>query len=58
MKLSNNSSSVILIFKILKFRNVDRSTFRRSKFRPPPISKMSRTFILHDKNTEKLFTNR
>ena len=37
MKLSNNSSFVILIFEILKFRNIGRSTFRRSKFWPPPI---------------------
>ena len=32
IKLSNNSSFVILIFVILKFRNIGRSTFRRSKF--------------------------
>ena len=31
MKLSNNSSFVIVVFVILKFRNVGRSTFRRSK---------------------------
>ena len=36
IKLSNNSSYVILIFVILKFRNIGRSTFRRSKFWPPP----------------------
>ena len=30
-------SFVILIFAILKFRNIDRSTFRRSKFWPPPV---------------------
>ena len=36
IKWSNNSSFVILIFAILKFRNIDRSTFRRSKFWPPP----------------------
>ena len=36
IKLSNNSSFVILIFVILKFRNIGRSTFRRSKFRSPP----------------------
>ena len=36
IKLSNSSSFVILIFVILKFRNIGRSTFRRSKFRPPP----------------------
>ena len=35
MKLSKNSSFVILIFEILKFRNIDRSTFRRSKFGHP-----------------------
>ena len=32
IKLSNNSSFVILIFVILKFRNIDRSTSRHSKF--------------------------
>ena len=32
MKLSNNSSFVILIFEILEFRIINRSTFRRSKF--------------------------
>ena len=36
IKLWNNSSFVILIFAILKFRNIDRSTFRRSKFWPSP----------------------
>ena len=36
IKLSNNSSFVILIFVILKFWNIGRSTFRRYKFRPPP----------------------
>ena len=36
MKLSNNSSFVILVFAILKFQNIDRSTFRRSfNFWPP-----------------------
>ena len=34
MKLSNNSSFVILIFAILKFRNIGRFTFRPSKFWP------------------------
>ena len=37
IKLSNNTSFVILTFPILKFRNIGRSTFRRSKFRPPPV---------------------
>ena len=32
IKLSNNSSFVILIFVIFKFRNIGRSTFRHSKF--------------------------
>ena len=32
MKLLNNSPFVILIFVILKFRNIGRYTFRRSKF--------------------------
>ena len=36
IKPSKISSFVILIFLILKFRNIDRSTFRRSKFWPPP----------------------
>ena len=31
IKLLNNSSFVILIFVILKFRNISRSTFCRSK---------------------------
>ena len=31
IKVSNNSSFVILIFVILNFRNIRRSTFRRSK---------------------------
>ena len=36
IKLSNNLSFIILIFVILKFRNIGRSTFRRSKCWPPP----------------------
>ena len=36
IKLSNNSSFVILTFAISKFRNIDRSAFRRYKFWPPP----------------------
>ena len=36
MKLSNNSSFVILIFAILKFRNIDRFVFRRLKLWPSP----------------------
>ena len=36
IKLSNNSSFVILIFAIVKFLNICRSTFRHSKFWPPP----------------------
>ena len=32
MKPSNKSSFVILTFAILKFRNISRSRFRRSKF--------------------------
>ena len=31
IKLSNNSFLVILIFVILKFRNIGRSIFRRSE---------------------------
>ena len=38
IKLSNNSSFVILIFPIFKFRNIGRSTFLRSKFWFPPIA--------------------
>ena len=38
IKLSNNSFFVILIFAILKFRNIGRSTFYRSKFWLPPKS--------------------
>ena len=38
IKLSNNSFFVILIFVILKFRNIGRSTFRRSKFSFPPLN--------------------
>ena len=38
IKLSNNSSFVILIFVILKFRNIGCSTLYRSKFWPPPNS--------------------
>ena len=37
IKLSNNSSFVILIFVILKFRNIGRSTFRRYKFWPTHV---------------------
>ena len=36
IKLSHNSSFVMLIFEILKFRNIGRSTFRCSKFSFPP----------------------
>ena len=37
MKLSNNSFFVILVFAILKFRNIDRSIFRRFEiFTPNP----------------------
>ena len=36
IKLSKNSYFVILIFVILKFLNIGRSTFRRFKFLPPP----------------------
>ena len=37
IKISNNSSFVILIFVILKSRNIGCSPFRRSKFWPPPV---------------------
>ena len=32
INLSNDSNFVILIFEILKFRNIDRSAVRRYKF--------------------------
>ena len=35
IKLPNNSSFVLLVFVILKFQNIGRSTFYRSKFSPP-----------------------
>ena len=38
IKLSNNLSFVTSIFTISKFRNIGCSTFRRSKFRPPPVN--------------------
>ena len=38
IKLSNNSSFAILIFVILKFRNISRSTFEHYKFCTPPLS--------------------
>ena len=41
IKLSNNSSFVILIFAILKFRNIGRSTFPRSKFWPPHLHRLT-----------------
>ena len=37
MKLSNNSSFGMFIFGIFEFRNIDCSTFRRSKFNPHPF---------------------
>ena len=37
IKLSKNSSFVILLFAIFKFRNIGHFTFRRSKFSPLPI---------------------
>ena len=54
IKLSNNSSFVILIFVILKLWNIGRSTFRRSKFRPPPhnvgVLKISKNEISQQKS--------
>ena len=38
VKLSNNWYFVILMFAILKFRNIGRSIFRRSKFWPHPTA--------------------
>ena len=35
MEKSNNSTFIIFIFEISKFRNIDRSTFGRSKYRLP-----------------------
>ena len=50
IKLSNNSSFFILIFAISKFRNTGRSTFRRSKFWPPPdILLLKNEFCLYEK---------
>ena len=37
-KIVDYSSFVILIFAVLKFWNISRSTFRRSKFWLPPQS--------------------
>ena len=37
IKISNNSSFVILIFAISELRNIGHSTFVRSKFCPPPF---------------------
>ena len=53
IKLSNNSSFVILIFVISKFQNIRRFTFRRSKFWPPPVwpylwSSVKMPIIVHD----------
>ena len=47
IRLSNNSSFVILIFAILKFRNIGRSTCHRFKFWPPPIYINFQTFIFY-----------
>ena len=64
IKLSNNSSFVILIFAILKFRNIGRSAFRRSKFWPSPeISKKKIDFLKPEHETmyilkPKLITDR
>ena len=38
--LSNKSSFTILVFVILKFRNIGRSTFEHSKFCTPPTDKI------------------
>ena len=54
MKLSNNSSFVILIFEILKFRNIDRSTFRHSKFWHPPTGS---NMILHPQMILVIYEN-
>ena len=56
IKLSNNSSFVILIFVILKLRNIGRSTFRRSKFWPPPLErhgKDSKSWKMGSTRTER-----
>ena len=65
IKLSNHPSFVILIFAILIFRNIGRSTFRRSKFWPPPkiwikikiIWKTIKTLILDNNDVKKLLKN-
>ena len=48
MALSNISSSVIIIFAILKFRNVSRFTFRRSKFWSPPLLPNTWAILQHE----------
>ena len=45
MKLLNNSPFVILIFVILKFRNIGRYTFRRSKFWLTPLKSLYYRYI-------------
>ena len=48
IKLSNNSSFVILKFVILKFRNIGRSTFLRFEF----------YLVLKSNNLKNLFLNK
>ena len=55
MKLLNNSSFVILIFAILKFRNIGRSLqYEKNLKKNSSTLKMSRKLELRNKNAEKL----
>ena len=59
IKWSNNLS-IILIFVISKFRNTDRSTFRRSIFWPPPkkiVKKRSNKSKKSYARSEKIYSN-
>ena len=47
IKISNDSSFVLLIFGISKFQNIGRSTFGCSKDRPLPKAHDMRYQLLH-----------
>ena len=55
MKLSNNSFFVILIFAFFKFRNIDRSTFRCSKFFFSKFFVDPNLFFLNSTNTQNTY---
>ena len=55
IKLLKNSSFVILIFVILKFRNIDRSTFRLPKFWLSPQGNIQKWKILKFTRITKQF---